>query len=192
MPIELVPDLGNVVRFPVEQRARPTLDLLRAIAPDVREVLQVAESFAIDLPGPELRHDADERTAGHILNHVRPEPGPERRAMLQALLAPLVARAVEACRRAHDASVAATRATQLLITAQGEGGYWLLPLEEQATALCNEAAQLLVVAHVEAEAAEGAARAIGMAMRGEPWAPFSLRVEAEALFFSGGPAHRAG
>jgi hypothetical protein len=32
MTSDLLPGTANVVRFPVERRARPTLDLLRAIA----------------------------------------------------------------------------------------------------------------------------------------------------------------
>jgi len=39
MRIELLPGMTNVVRFPVERRARATLELLRGVAPDVREVV---------------------------------------------------------------------------------------------------------------------------------------------------------
>ena len=60
MRIELLTGTTNVMRFPVERRARPTLDLLREIEPDVREVLQVAESFQLPLPGAELRDAVDE------------------------------------------------------------------------------------------------------------------------------------
>ena len=37
--------MKNVLRFPIERRARPTLDLLREIAPDVREVLNIADGI---------------------------------------------------------------------------------------------------------------------------------------------------
>jgi len=33
---ELLDGMTNVVRFPVEQRARPTIELLRDIRPDLR------------------------------------------------------------------------------------------------------------------------------------------------------------
>ncbi len=105
MRIELLTGTTNVMRFPVERRARPTLDLLREIEPDVREVLQVAESFQLPLPGAELRDAVDEEVAEHILNHVRPEPGEARQAELDAILAPIVAKAVQACREAHDAAL---------------------------------------------------------------------------------------
>ena len=45
MRVELLPGMTNVVRFPLEHRARRTLELLRGVAPDVREVLNVAEAF---------------------------------------------------------------------------------------------------------------------------------------------------
>ena len=55
MRVELLPGMTNVVRFPVERRARPTLELLRGIAPDVREVLNLAEAFGMEMPLPDLR-----------------------------------------------------------------------------------------------------------------------------------------
>src|ERR1700692_1444344 len=105
MRIALVAGTSNVVRFPVERRARPTLELLRDIAPDTREVLLLVESFGLPLPEREMRPVADAEMADHILNHVRPEPSAQRRAELEALLAPLVTRGVEACRAAHDAAL---------------------------------------------------------------------------------------
>jgi len=45
MQTDAMPGTSNVLRFPVERRARPTLDLLREIAPDVREVLATADDF---------------------------------------------------------------------------------------------------------------------------------------------------
>ena len=37
MRIELTPGMTNVVRFPIERRAKPSMDLVRDIAPDSRE-----------------------------------------------------------------------------------------------------------------------------------------------------------
>jgi hypothetical protein len=183
MRIELMAGTDNVVRFPVERRGRPTMELLREIAPDVREVMQLVESFDLPHPGFELRQRADAEMADHVMNHVRPEPGAERRAALAGLLAPRIGRAVEACRAAHDAAVAATEAQQRVVAAQSEGGYWLTPMKERADALTTAAAQCLVRAHALAEEAEGVARAVGMEVRGETWVPFNLPAEAEALFF---------
>jgi hypothetical protein len=46
-----------------------------------------------------------------------------------------------------------------------------------------ESAQRLIEAYAAAEAAYGAERAVGLAIRGEAWRPFDPREEAEALFF---------
>ena len=71
MSVELLSGMTNVVRFPVERRARPMLELLRGIAPDVREVLNVAEAFGMERPVPDLRERADVATAEHIAHQSR-------------------------------------------------------------------------------------------------------------------------
>src|SRR5271155_5608361 len=128
MRIEMALGMTNVIRFPVERRAKPTLDLLREIAPDPREVCQVMEAFDLERLPHELRPAADRAMAEHIAIHVPSERGEKRRVALQELLAPLVARAVEACRRADDAMGATAAAEERLVNAQAEGGYWIRPL----------------------------------------------------------------
>ena len=41
---------GNVIRFPVELRAKPSIDLLIDVAPNSREVELIAEAFGFDAP----------------------------------------------------------------------------------------------------------------------------------------------
>jgi hypothetical protein len=65
------------------------------------------------------------------------------------------------------------------------------PLQDRAQELDDVAARLLVEAYVAREEAEGAARAIGMAERNEPWQPFDLDAEARALFWTGRTARLA-
>jgi hypothetical protein len=129
MRIELLPGLTNVIRFPVERRARPTLDLLREIAPDPCEVGNVAEAFGLDNPTVGLRDGAD--AAEYIRDQLTSEPGDARRAALQAVLEPLLAQAVAACRDTHDAAVVASEAQQQLVRAQTEAGFWMEPLEDR-------------------------------------------------------------
>lgn len=183
MRIELTPDMTNVVRFPIERRTKPSLDVMRDIAPDSREVSLVIEAFGFDDCIDHVRDEADQEIAEYIANNVRPEPGAKRRAELEELLRPLIERAVAACREAHEVALAAVKAQQLVVKAQSEGGYWMLPLNEQATERSNHAARRLIDAHLACQQAEGAARAIGIAQRGEVWEPFSLRAEEQALFF---------
>src|SRR5208282_5785369 len=117
MRIELMPGMTNVVRFPLESRVEPSIALLRAIAPDCREVELVAEAFDLERCLQETRHDADRAMAEHILNNVAPEPGPRRRVALDSLLHPLIVQAVEACRLAQRAGESARDANQRLLKA---------------------------------------------------------------------------
>ena len=66
MRIELSPGCSNVIRFPVEERAKPSLDLLRDIAPDLREVCLVAEAFGLEEPAVDIRGEADRAMAEKI------------------------------------------------------------------------------------------------------------------------------
>lgn len=186
MHIELLPGLDNVVRFPVELRARPTLDLMREIAPDSREVSLVAEAFGLKEPAHALRHQADRDTAEHILNAVAPEPGEARRLALEGLLRPLVKAAVEACRAADEVSRLLMPAQERALAAEGYGNLWADRLRERADELSQRSAELLLAAHARCEEAEGAARAVGMALRGETWVPYDPREVAEWLASGGG------
>jgi hypothetical protein len=57
---------GNVIRFPVELRAKPSINLLIDVAPDSREVELIAETFGFDAPDPEGRAKADRAMAERI------------------------------------------------------------------------------------------------------------------------------
>jgi len=181
MRVELLPGMKNVLRFPIERRARATLDLLREIAPDVREVLNIAETFGMETPAHDLREQVDAATAEHIANQV-PTSGPGRAAMLAELLDPVVTAAVAACRASHDAWVEAADAQQALLRAESDELFWIEALHDRTEALTRRAAERLLVAHMRVEAAEGVARAVSIARRGEEWMPRDGRAEADALF----------
>ncbi|CAN2536493.1 hypothetical+protein [Methylocapsa aurea] len=181
MRIELTPGMTNVVRFPIERRAKPSMELVRDIAPDSREVSLVIESFGFDDDIDGIRDAADQDMADDIAQKGARLSSTQRQAELDRLLQPIVERAVSLCRDAHDASLAAVKAQRQVVEAQSEGGYWLTPLSEQASAQTFYAARLLVDAHVACQRAAGASRAIEIAKRGETWAPFDLHAEAHAL-----------
>jgi hypothetical protein len=123
---------GNVIRFPVELRAKPSIDLLIDVAPDLREVELIAEAFGFDAPDPEGRAKADGAMADRIAAMDLPVDRQERWATLNAILKPLVDRAVAACAQARQAWLRSDADNEKFAKAQMEGGYWLAPLKEAA------------------------------------------------------------
>ena len=172
---------SNVIRFPVELRAKPSIDLLIEIAPDSREVELIAEAFGFDPPDPEARSNADRAMAEAIAKASLPADPMERRAALNAMLKPLVDRAVAACAEARQAALHSDEAGAKLAGAQMEGGYWLAPLEDAANHWAVESARLQLTAHAAAQAAHGAGRAIDLAKLGEPWRPSNVEEDVDAL-----------
>src|SRR3984957_14872112 len=172
---------GNVIRFPVELRAKPSIDLLIDLAPDSREVELIAEAFGFDAPDPEGRAKADRAMAERIAAMDLPVDREERRAALKAILEPLVDRAVAACVQSRRASLRSDADNEKFAKAQIEGGYWLAPLGEAAVYLAAGAARVQMVAQEAAQAAHGAGRAIELAKRGEAWQPSSAEDDMAAL-----------
>ena len=123
---------SNVIRFPVELRVKPSIDLLIEVAPDLREVELIAEAFGFDPPDPDGRSEADRAMAETIARTDLPADPKERRAALNAMLKPLIDRAVAACGEARQAALRSDEAGAKLASAQIEGGYWLAPLEDTA------------------------------------------------------------
>lgn len=135
----------------------------------------------MEMPVPDLRERVDAATTEHIANQV-PAGGAEREAMLCELLEPVVAGAIASCREAHDGWAAAAAAEETLRSAWRAGYFRIEPLQERAAALARRAAELMMIAHMGAEEAEGVARAVGLARSGEAWRPRDVRREAEELF----------
>ena len=173
---------SNIIRFPLERRARPSFELLAEIAPDIRLVGLLVEGTDLEIGISEMRDEADREMAERILNEVDPAPGPRRRQALEAMLAAIVIPAIEACRHANDAWAEREAAQRRYDDARQEGGYWLASLAERAETSARRAAGLIIDASILSEKAFGAARAIGMAKRNETWKPFDLRAEEAALF----------
>ena len=170
---------GNVIRFPVELRAKPSIDLLSDIAPDSREADLIAEAFGFDGPDPEARSEADQAMAETIATTDLPTDPNARRAALNAMLKPIVERAIAACAEARQAALRSDEAGAKLANALMEGGYWVAPLEAAVDHWAVESARLQLAAHEAAQAAHGAARAIEMAKRGEAWRPANLDEDLE-------------
>ena len=159
----------NVVRFPSRRTGRPLMERVRDAEPDVRAVLFAADSLGLAMPVADLRDRVDAETARHIAEQVLPLALSERHLALDGLLAPVAAAALRACADAAWASGHCAAALRNMEQARREGGHWLDPLEERAETLALEAGRLLVAAHGRCQEAHGAARAVGLARRGEAW-----------------------
>jgi hypothetical protein len=182
MQEEALFSLHNVVRFPAERLARPSLSLLREVKPDFDAVYERAAAFALEFPWREARGDADVEMAEYILNNVAPEPGSLRREALDDLLGEVISRAV-------TASYQWRRAEERLhgLEASGSGLKWNEQWAVELAGEANEAGEvvvrLMIAAYTASEVAEGAGRAIGLAAAGEKWEPRDLHKEADELFF---------
>ncbi len=191
MNVEMLPGLDNVVRFPIELWVAPSMEVIYEIEPDSREVFQVAESFKLELPDPDLANQVDAETAIYIAEQVLPLTPSEQKAVLDELLDPVVKRAVQACRFVDRVSKQSAQAELALLQAQTEGGCYHLPsLEEKANALSNQAAELLILAYARCREAHGAYRAISMAQRGETWTPYRA-ADTTAWLIEAGQADQA-
>ena len=63
--------MTNVIRFPVERRARPTLELLREIAPDSRVVCLLVDELNLDCCPQAVRPAADRAMASNPLGRAQ-------------------------------------------------------------------------------------------------------------------------
>ena len=164
-------DLSNVIRFPLERIRGLSIDLLREIAPDVREVLLAADSYGLDNPRHDLSDIVDARTAEYILNEASRQPGAARTRMLDAMASQVIEAAATACRAAQAAHRAASVMRQSLEAARRADQGWEEELEQRSSELTLAWAASLVEAYERCEEAEGVVRATGLARRGEPWVP---------------------
>jgi hypothetical protein len=171
MRVALLPGTENVFRFPIELRQRPSMTLLRELRPDPRVVLMQAEASGFELPPHDLRERTDLATAEYIGGDARIAG-----QFLDDLLQPVMARAVEAARRAGDAASAA-RVAQEAADASHASGY----LKERAFEIGAQCVRLQLEAHILSEEAEGVARAVQYARRGEPWVPRDQEAEMDIL-----------
>ena len=178
MTYEVLDGTTNVVRFPIEERARPSIELMRDIRPDVRVLLANAETFGFEAPSPMLRSLADRETACHIEASMSQGELPSAEFVAD-LVEPLVLRAVTASRDAIKAS-RDTEAAQLLANAALLGGHsdaeWL---QQRADAAAQRTVEMGLIAHSFAEEVEGASRAIDLARQGVTWTPRSSASESD-------------
>jgi hypothetical protein len=178
MVIDLLPGTDNVVRFPVKLRERPTLDMLRELAPDLGQMPALAEALGVAPPDFRLRDRTDQETARYIAEQLPPY-GHERERLLADLESRAITSAVAACRLAHDASVEVLALQNRLD--DGDGGGRGSVFHERAATMQWELGRLVLEAHARAEETEGVARAVRLAREGQPWTPPDHETELDIL-----------
>lgn len=180
MHIDILPGTSNVVRFPIERRARATMTRVRELAPDVRELDMIAEVFGFESPAIGYRDDVDAETARYIAEQA-PAPGAARDALLHELEKTATEAAMGAILAARDAAASAQAAREFLERATREGGYMLDPLRDLSERRNGEWATLTLKAYARFQEAEGVARAVELARRGERWKPRDVHAEMDEL-----------
>ena len=151
------------VAWSAGERHRPTLALMRGLAPAAHEI--VAAASLIDPASAVGDHVASD-LAGCACHSVASLSGLSLIA-LRAELQSQVVRAVELCWSVHDAFRASVEARQLLSRAQTAGQRWRL--RARAEAMNHEWAKLLIKACLQVKVAEGVAQAVDVAAPGNPW-----------------------
>jgi hypothetical protein len=175
MPIELLPGTDNVIVFPVEMRAKPSMLLLHELRPDIRILFTQAEGLGFELPDPGLRDRTDEATAEHIAAHLD-AGGRAPARFLDELLEPLLHRAIDAARKAAIAAASAEAARQ-----SATGPYTPDSVKEHALGMCEQAVRLGLEAHALCEETLGVERAVRYAREGEPWVSRDHNADTEAM-----------
>ena len=182
MRIDRMPGAMNVLRFPVELRERPSVDLLRRLAPDVRKVLAVAEAFGLEAPELGLRGLVDAETTAHIAALVAPaDASAVRTRLTEELLEPVLTAAIAACRRASDAAIASASLQEASGALEVFNVVRIESFQERSVVLREAAAQFMLEAHARCEEAEGVVRAVGFARRGDVWLPHDSNTAMQAL-----------
>jgi hypothetical protein len=167
--------IENLVRFPVEQRARPSYEMMCDLAPDSRMIPAIAEALDVDDIDPSLRHAADRDMAESLALMTMPESAAARRQFFAALheqaLAPAIAASIEAKRLADDAY----RASRVAIAARQRKELNSFSLGHRANHFLNASARAAMEAHRLCEIAAGKCRALTLAEMHEVWVPFDAQ-----------------
>jgi hypothetical protein len=171
----------NLVRFPVEKRARPSFEMMSELAPDCRTIDAIVEALDVQDFDPDVGDEADFEMADRLATMMVPRGDPARADFFAALreesLAPAIAACIEAKRLAEDTHRACRRAIDALV----DDPLNAFALGRRANHFANASAEAALEAHRLCEIARGRCRALSVAERGEQWLPYSAHVESDWL-----------
>jgi hypothetical protein len=175
-------DPSNVVHFPSGRHASTSVELLRDIAPDVRQVGNVAAAFGYEQPDPGLRDEADRAMAVRLGDLDLPCAPAARSRVIDAVFLPVLQRAMQAINEATSAGRQSDRAQGRIARMLHDGGRPDEKALARASALTQVGAHALLEAHLQAECALGAWRAVELARKGDGWTPRDPRPDHDWLW----------
>jgi hypothetical protein len=182
----------NLVRFPVEKRARASYEMMCDLAPDWRMISYLIDALEIEDFDPNLRDAADRDMAQNLAAMVVPEGNATRRnfftALREEVLAPAIAACIEAKRLADDAY----RASRMAIDTQQKEELNAFALGRRANHHLNVSARAALEANRLCEIARGQCRALTLVEMHEPWVPFDAREAGAWLVEAAKPAKAVG
>ena len=179
MRFDLISGTGGVVRFPTEQRVKPTLLGLRELAPredlaaamaDERAEMQGVCRWAGDNGAPDTMAEAAEAFTG-LLKALAFGMGQEAAlAHLRGLVGTQVEQAHALCWKYRDAEAAAEKAEAMLRAARASGAEAFMDgLREQVRRTRTVWTQQALAARAATDAALGAQAALDFHQYGTPW-----------------------
>ena len=187
MRLEFVPTHANVIKFPVERRVRPSLTLLRHIAPAADEVAGLAASITAPPIRSMSRLEGRASMAACVSEHVIPIDVRARQHVLNRLLRPYLLAAIQACGHAEWFLARAKEAGDWRLASSPASSDIAGSIARAAHAASTTAVKAFIAAFQKCEEAEGAAEQAGLTISSGAERPFEDAVQHKA----GQPSSRA-
>jgi hypothetical protein len=172
---------ANVVRFPIEARAKPTIETMLDLAPDCRMIPVMVEAFDLEEFDPDFRHSVDKETADRLSAMNLPTSLEARFEILEPISQKAITEAIATCAAAQRAADAAYEARLVALESPLPEDVNGKALHLRADRFLRASAIATLEAHRLCEAASGQARAINFFAAGEEWYPFDPKEAGEWL-----------
>lgn len=150
----------NAVRFPVEKRSHPSLDVLAEVRPDYKVVAAVLEMLGRDPLDAGLKNEADDSTAEYLQKFGLGRGDQERKILIANFRESLIVEAVALCVEAKRFADEAYKAGTLARNAKEEKSPNFSGHLTRANKLLNQSAKTTVEAYRLSEVVFGKCRAI--------------------------------
>jgi hypothetical protein len=155
----------NAVRFPVEKRSHPSLDVLEEIRPDHKVVAAVLEMLGREPLASDLKNMADDAMAAFLKSCGFSQSEAELKGSISNLRERLITEAIALCGEAKSLADEAYKAGTLARTAMDEKNRNVAGHHARANKLLNHSAEATVEAYRFSEEVFGKCRALDSYLR---------------------------